>query len=102
MKLLHSALLAFTLGLAAATGAQARDSFSVTINAGGHGHHAYPVATHYVVPVHHPAAYYQPHRVHYAPVHVQTYRYAPKHNFRAQRHYQHHYHQHQQRHGRHH
>ncbi|MDD2834465.1 MAG: hypothetical protein PHD12_10680 [Methylotenera sp.] len=101
MKLLHSALLALTIGVASVTSAQARDSFSVSINVGGHGHHAYPVTTHYVTPVHHrQVVYYQPRHVHYAPVHIQTYGHAPSYNYRAQTHRQpHRQHGH---HGRHH
>jgi hypothetical protein len=65
MKLIHSAILALTIGVASITSVQARDSFSLGINIGGYGY-APPVA-YYPQPVYYsePVVYYRPAPVYY-------------------------------------
>lgn len=66
MKLIHSAILALTIGVATVSTAQARDSFSLGINVGGYGYAPpvayYPAPVYYSEPVYYsaPVTYYRP------------------------------------------
>ncbi len=71
MKIIHSAILALTIGAATMTSAQARDSFSFGLNIGG-----YPPPVYYAPPV----VYYNEPVVYYQPV-PRYYSYAPYHNY---------------------
>ena len=76
MKILHSAILALTIGLASVSSAYARDSFSLGVNVGGYGYA--PPAVYYpaqrVVYYDAPQVYYRPApRVYYQP--LVSYRY---------------------------
>lgn len=89
MKILRSFVFALAIGAASVSAAQARDSFSIGINVGGHSHHDYPVVSHYVVPQ--PVYYYEPvvyHRpapraYYYAPVRSHSYYEMPRHHSRG-------------------
>jgi len=59
MKILRSAVLALTIGVACISSAQARDSFSFGLNIGGYG---YPPPVYYAPPV----TYYNPPVVYYS------------------------------------
>jgi hypothetical protein len=67
MKILNSAILALTLGVASVTSAQAHDSFSFGLNIGGYP----PPVTFYSPPV----VYYSSTPYYYSPQPVVTYQY---------------------------
>jgi hypothetical protein len=66
MKIMHSALLAFSIGAASISNVQAQDSFSLGINVGGYGYAPpvvyYPAPVYYSEPVvyYREPVYYQP------------------------------------------
>lgn len=57
MRKSYQVLMAFALGVAASTSAQAHDSFSIGFNLGGPGYYAAPPVTYYAPP---PVTYYRP------------------------------------------
>lgn len=78
MKVLRSFVLALAIGATSLTSAHAGDSFSIGINVGNHGHHAYPVSSHRVIS-HHvaPQVVYYSEPVVYHRFAPQAYRHAP-------------------------
>ena len=72
MKIFHSAVLALAIGAASISSVQARDSFSIGINVGGHGYHE-PVR-YYAEPVYYsqPVYYSAPVTYYREPVHYRS------------------------------
>jgi hypothetical protein len=93
MKVLRSFVFALAIGVASVSAAQARDSFSIGINVGGHSHHRYPVVSHHVMsqPVYYyePVAYHRPapRAYYYAPVRSHSYYEMPRNYSRGHEYY---------------
>lgn len=86
MKIVKMLIASVALSGALATTAQARDSFSIGINIGGHDHHSrHTLRTHRHAPVYYGHYYSEPRVIYYAP--SVRYRHYDRHGYYGDRHH---------------